>query len=66
MARTRMVYRGWLELVFESVGHFSDSSRKLIFKDIFLIYAENVCCVYSLESPHRVDSNEYRQHTIIL
>ena len=23
-----------------------------------------VCCVYSLESPHR-DSNEYTQHTII-
>ena len=42
---------------FESVGHFSDSSRKQTFKDIFLIYPENVCCVYSLES-----SNEYTQH----
>ena len=25
-----------------------------------------VCCVYSLESPHRGDSNENTQHTIIL
>ena len=24
-----------------------------------------VCCVFSLESPHRGDSNEYKQHTII-
>ena len=24
----------------------------------------NVCCVFSLESPHRGDSNEYTQHTI--
>ena len=25
----------------------------------FLFYREIVCCVYSLESPHRGDSNEY-------
>ena len=24
-----------------------------------------VCCVFSLESPHRGDSNEYTQHFII-
>ena len=24
-----------------------------------------VCCVFSLESPHRGDSNEYTQHAII-
>ena len=24
-----------------------------------------VCCVFSLESPHQGDSNEYIQHTII-
>ena len=34
--------------------------------DFFLFYDENVCCVYLLESPHRVDSNEFIQHTIIL
>ena len=34
--------------------------------EIFLYYYEIVCCVYSLESPHRGYSNEYTQHTIIL
>ena len=24
-----------------------------------------VCCMFSLESPHRGDSNEYTQHAII-
>ena len=37
-----------------------------IFKKIFLFYREIVCCVYSLESPLRGDSNEYTQHTIIV
>ena len=32
----------------------------------FLFYHGIVCCVYSLESPHRGDSNEYTQHTIIV
>ena len=32
----------------------------------FLFYHGNVCCVYSLESPRRGDSNEYTQHTIIV
>ena len=32
----------------------------------FLIYHEMVCCVYSLELPHRGDSNEFTQHTIIV
>ena len=35
-------------------------------KEIFLFYYESVCCVYSLESPHRGDSNEYTQHTVIV
>ena len=34
--------------------------------EIFLFYHEIVCCVYSLESPHRGDSNEYTQYTIIV
>ena len=33
---------------------------------IFLFYHGIVCCVYSLESPHRGDSNEYTQHTTIV
>ena len=32
---------------------------------IFLFNHENICCVHSLESPHRGDSNEYTHHTII-
>ena len=39
-------------------------AQKQIFKEIFLFYREIVCCVYSLESPRRGDSNEYTQHTI--
>ena len=57
---------GLFELIFVSLRNFSDSSRKQILREIFLFYYEIVCCVYSLESPHRGDSNEYTQHTIIL
>ena len=33
--------------------------------DIFLIFFNmKVCCVFSLESPHRGDSNECTQYTI--
>ena len=33
--------------------------------DIFSIFLNiKVCCVFSLESPHRGDSNEYAQYTI--
>ena len=67
MARTLMlVYRGLFKLIFESLRIFSDSSGKQILREIFLFYYEIVCCVYSLESPHRGDSNEYTQHTITL
>ena len=67
MARTRMArYRGWFELFFQSLQNSSKSSRKQIFMFFFLFYHVIVCCVYSLESPHRGDSNEYTQHTIIV
>ena len=34
-------------------------------QNIFSIfYKMKVCCVFSLESPHRGDSNEYTQYTI--
>ena len=33
--------------------------------DIFLIFFNmKVCCVFSLESPHRGDSNAYTRYTI--
>ena len=37
----------------------------MLYRDIFLIFFNmKVCCVFSLESPHRGDSNEYTQYTI--
>ena len=42
------------------------AQEKKAFREIFLFYYEVVCCVYSLESPHRGDSNEYTQHTIMV
>ena len=30
----------------------------------FRFFKMKVCCVFSLESPHRGDSNEYTQYTI--
>ena len=42
----------------------AQENKKL--REIFLFYHEIVCCVFSLESPHRGDSNEYTQHTIIV
>ena len=30
----------------------------------FIFFNMKVCCVFSLESPHRGDSNEYIQYTI--
>ena len=32
----------------------------------FLFYHRIVCCVYSLESPHRGNSNEYTQHYVTI
>ena len=29
-----------------------------------IFYNKKVCCVFSLESPHSGDSNEYTQYTI--
>ena len=68
MARTRMARLPWMirTLFFQSLQNPSNSTRKQIFRDFFLIYYGIVCCVYSLESPHRGDSNEYTQHTIIV
>ena len=43
---------------FESLRNSSDSPTKQIFKES-LFHHERVCCVYSSESPHRGDSNEY-------
>ena len=41
------------------------AQEKKMFRATFLFYHEIVCCVHSLESHHRGDSNEYAHHTII-
>ena len=47
-----------------SVKHSARSD--VIIGVLFSIFVDmKVCCVFSLESPHRGDSNEYTQHTII-
>ena len=40
--------------------------NKYILRYFFLFYHWIVCCVYSLESAHRGDSNDYTQNTIIV
>ena len=36
-------------------------------RDIFSSFSNiRVCCVFSLESPHRGDSNEHTQYTIFM
>ena len=48
-----------------SVNHSARSGGIIgIFVSIFCNM--KVCCVFSLESPHGGDSNEYTQHTIII
>ena len=57
-----LVYRGWFELVFEFLGNSSDSWKKQVFRDISGIVSS---CVLSLKAPHRGDSTEYTQQTLI-
>ena len=48
-----------------SVNHSARSGGITDF--LFSIFFDmKVCCVFSLESPHRGDSNEYAQHTLSL
>ena len=57
-----LIYCGWVEHVFESLGNSSDDSRKQIFRDILgklLIFCENLCFVYSLELLHPGDPSDY-------
>ena len=50
---------GSFTLLFQSLQNSSNSSGKQIDNDFSLFNHETVGCVYSLESPHRGDSNEY-------
>ena len=67
MALTRMARLPWMIRTFislyKSLPIVQENNHLGI---IFLFYHGIVCCVYSLESPHRGDSNEYTKHTIIV
>ena len=53
MTLTSMACLPWLiRTRFLVPRKFFKSSRKQIFRKIFVLYHENECCVYSLESPH--------------
>ena len=67
MARTRMARLPWKirTIFFSPYKILPIAQKKEMFRDFFLFYHGIVCYVYSLESPHRGDSNEYTQHTII-
>ena len=61
-----LVYHGNFKSFLSPFSISSESSRKQILRGIFLFYQEIVCCVYSLESHHQGDSNEYTIQTIIM
>ena len=44
-----------------SVNHSARPDNRDIF---FIFFDMKVCCVFSLESPHRGDSKEYTHYTI--
>ena len=51
--------------LFESMRvDYSARSGGLIGTSFFIFFNMKVCCVFSLESPHRGDSNEYTHYTI--
>ena len=45
---------------------YSARSGDLIEIFFFIFFNMEVCCMFSLESPHRGDSNEYTQYTIFI
>ena len=67
MAQIRMARLPWMIRTFFSPYKILPIAQENEYLGIFfLFYHVIVCCVYSLESPHRGDSNEYTQHTIIV
>ena len=47
-----------MKLVFEAIGNSSDRSSGMM-REIFLFQHGKVCWVYSIESPHRDDTNKF-------
>ena len=48
-----------------SVNHSARSGGIIDICFFSVFFNMKVCCVYSLESPHQGDSNEYTEHTIV-
>ena len=68
MARTRMACLRWMIRTFffspyKSLPIAQENKYLTIFSCFIM---ELYVVLYSLESPHRCDSNEYTQHTIIV
>ena len=68
MAWTRMARLSWMIRTRFSVPtkSFQKLKKTNILGYIFSYFIRIVCCMYSLESPRRGDSNEYTQHTIVV
>ena len=68
MARTWMARLPWMiRTLFFSRYKILPIAQENKYLMIFLLFYHGiVCCVYSLESPRRSNSNEYTQHTIIV
>ena len=68
VARTPMARLPWLIRIhfWVPTKFFFRSLQKHFLGEIFFFHHDIVCCVHSLESSHRGDSNEYTQHTIIV
>ena len=63
IARTPLARLSWLiRTRIDSVRNSSDNTIKQTIKKIFLFYREIVCCVYSLESPHRCVASTLTWH----
>ena len=61
------LYHGYFELVLEFLTKKNPIAANAILFGIisgdFLLYFDKVCCMYSLESPHRGDFNESTEYT---
>ena len=68
MARTRIARLPWKirTLFFRPYKILPIAQENKYLGIVFRFYHGIVCCVYSLESAHWGDSNEYTQHTIIV
>ena len=67
MARTPMARLPWMIRTRFSVPTNLPIAQENKYLGIFVLFYHGIiCCVYSLESPHRGDSNEFTQHTIIV